>query len=140
MFLVALRPFDFLLDILKHMQTTKMGVAKILHEEYKDADGFGRLFIIGMLFNIPVPIPFLSQIGTLVILSIFLKRYLILLRTDAPIEKQLNLLFPHASKALVVLTLGLMFYQMPFFWLPFITQLVTLFFLGILYAVFSKYK
>ncbi len=122
------------------METTKIGVAKILHEEYKEADGFGKLFIIAMLFNIPVPIPFLSQIGTLVVLSIFLKRYLLLLRTDAPIEKQLNLLFPQASKVIVIFTIALMFYQMPFFWLPFITQLVTLFFLGILYAVFSRYK
>jgi hypothetical protein len=122
------------------METTKMGVAKVLHGEYKQADNFGKILLVGMLFNIPVPIPFLSQIGTLIVLSIFLKRYLLLLRSDAPIEKQLNLLFPYASKVFVVFTVALMFYQMPFFWLPFITQLVTLFFLGILYAVFSKYK
>lgn len=122
------------------MNTQKLEVIRLIKDEYKLTEGFGKLFLAGMLFNIPVfgSIPYFSQIATVIILSIFLKKYLLLIKSKPTPEEISNLDFSQSSKIVIGLILITMFAQLV--WIPFMTQLATLILLGILYAVFSKYK
>lgn len=122
------------------MSTQKSDVARLIKDEYKQTEGFGKLFLVAMLFNVPFFgfIPYFSQIATVIILSIFLKKYLLLIKHSHSTDEISNLNFTHSSKIVIGLILITMFAQLV--WVPFMTQLTTLILLGILYAVFSKYK
>lgn len=122
------------------MNTQKSDVMRLIKDENKLTEGFGKLFLIAMLFNIPVFafIPYLSQIATVIILSIFLKKYLLLIKHIHSVDEISNLNFTHSSKIVIGLIMITMFAQLV--WVPYMTQLTTLILLGILYAVFSKYK
>jgi chromate transport protein ChrA len=108
------------------MKPPKSWALNLLKGEYKQSEVLGRLLLVAAVFNIPIYgfIPYLSQVITVVILSIFLKKY--------------TSLFSQTSKTVTTLCIGTMVLQL--FWFPYLTQLVTLVLVGILYGVFTKYK
>lgn len=109
----------------------KAQVAKILHEEYKGADAYGKLFLAAIIINAFFWfIPYFAQIATVVLLSLFLKRYLAYTRQNG--------ISNFTSKFTIGLTLGTMAFQA--FWLEFLTSIITLMLLGVLYAFVSKEK
>ena len=121
------------------MITPRLEVTKILKEEYDNTEGFGKLFLAGIFFNIPFFgfVPLVSSVVTVVILTLFLKKYLLLVKNDDP-NKASNLSTSYGPKIVIALTIITMVGQLA--WIPFVTQLETLVLLGVIYAFFSKYK
>ena len=117
----------------------KTELFNLLKGEFKQTEGFGKLFLIALFFNIPVDgfIPYFSQVVTVIILSIFLKKYLLQIKNNTHKEDNSNLPTVHGSKIIIGLTIFTMTVQVV--WVPYITQLVTLVLLGLLYACFSVY-
>lgn len=120
------------------MLTSKTDVANIVLGEYKNTEGFGKLFLTAILFNFPYLgfLPYFTQIATVIILSIFLKRYLLLLKSSK--DSATNLETRHGPKIVIGFTLLTMAIQA--IWIPFEMEIVTIIFLSILYALVSKYK
>ena len=119
---------------------SKNPIYNLIKNEYIATAGSGKLLLIALFFNIPIDafIPYLSQVVTIITLSIFLKKYLISTNDEHDVNKKIG---EYAiSKLTIFLIIGTMIYQLPIFWIPFITQLVTLLLLSLIYATTSKYK
>jgi hypothetical protein len=116
-------------------------ILKVMKEEFLLTKGAGKFLIIAMFFNIPFWgfVPWVSQAVTIIVLAFFLKH---IISNDEKIKKAIK---SHSvshkikpvGKYLVIFTMA---YQLPFFWAAFVVQIVTLFFLGIIYATMTKYK
>ena len=119
---------------------SKTPVYSLIKNEYVATLGSGKLLLIALFFNIPIDvfIPYLSQAVTIITLSIFLKKYLVSKDDTTEINKKVGEY--SISKVTIGLIIGTMLYQLPIFWIPFVTQLVTLLLLGIIYATSSKYQ
>ena len=119
---------------------SKNPIYNLIKNEYIATAGSGKLLLIALFFNIPIDafIPYLSQVVTIITLSIFLKKYLV--DSDDTTEINKGVGGYSISKLTIGLIIGTMVYQLPIFWIPFITQLITLLLLGLIYATSSKYK
>ena len=119
---------------------SKNPIYNLIKNEYIATAGSGKLLLIALFFNIPIDafIPYLSQVVTIITLSIFLKKYLISTNDEHDVNKKIGEY--SISKLTIFLIIGTMAYQLPIFWIPFITQLVTLLLLSLIYATTSKYK
>lgn len=119
---------------------SKSKALDLLQREYTQTEGFGKLILIGMFVNIPIDgfIPYFSQVATVIILAIFLKKYLLLIQDKESQKNTSNLPFTYGSKIVIGFTILIMLVQLV--WVPFMTELVTLVLLGILYAIFTTYK
>jgi hypothetical protein len=97
-------------------------VANIFKEELILTKGPGRLLLLAMFTNIPFIgfVPYLTQALTVIFLSIFLKKY--------------QSMGSKPTQAFVIATIV---FQL--FWYPYISQLVTLVLLGLIYASAAKY-
>jgi hypothetical protein len=114
-------------------------VYSLLKNEFIATEGTGKLLLIALFFNIPIDafIPYLSQVVTIITLSIFLKKYLVKNTGEAT---SANANTYGISKLTISLIVATMVYQLPIFWIPFVTQLVTLLLLGLIYATSTHYK
>jgi len=94
----------------------------LLIDELRNTKGNLRLIILAMLANIPFWgfVPYLTQVTTVLLLAIFLKRNL-----------------KSFDKPMTGLIIMAMFFQA--FWFAFTSQIVTLILLGIIYAFATKY-
>ena len=109
----------------KNFPTTNSfkNIANVFKEELILTKGPGRLLLLAMFANIPFIgfVPYLTQALTVIFLSIFLKKY----RLGGNIPTQV----------LIIATIA---FQL--FWFPYISQLVTLVLLGLIYATATKYQ
>lgn len=119
---------------------SKKQVYTLIKNEYVATAGSGKLLLIALFFNIPIDafIPYLSQAVTIITLSIFLKKYLVSGENTEEVSKKIGEY--SISRLTIALIIGTMVYQLPIFWIPFVTQLVTLLLLGLIYATSSKYQ
>jgi hypothetical protein len=108
------------------MKKPRTWALDLFKSEYARSETLGRLLLIATIFNIPIYgfIPYFSQVITVVVLAIFLKRN--------------NSLSAQTSRVVTGLCIGTMVFQL--FWFPYLTQLITLVLLAILYSAFTKYK
>jgi hypothetical protein len=99
-------------------------IANILKEEMVMAKGSGRLLLIAMGVNIPFWgfMPYLTQAITIIVLAFFLKK-----------QQRQGIKIP---LPLLILILATMAFQL--LWFPFVSQLVTLFMLGLIYVLVNK--
>ena len=118
----------------------KSQAGKLLQEEYTKTEGFGKILFVAAFFNIPIDgfIPYLSQIITVGVLVIFLKKYLLLIKNNTQKEELSNLSTVRGPQIIIALTVLIMLLQVV--WIPFTTEIVTLVLIGLLYAIFTKYK
>ena len=114
-------------------------VVKILANEIVITKGAGKLLLIAAFFNIPFWgfIPYLTQAFTIILLGIFLKH--VRLNKD---KKQKELKQKNVSYTTTNIGMGLIVVTMIFqcFWFPFLSQLITLVALFLIYATMTKYK
>jgi hypothetical protein len=101
-------------------------VATEIKKEIFSTTGENKLLLIALIFNIPFYwfVPYVSQAITVVLLILYLKR-----------KQQNNL-----NIQTLILTLVTMIIQLPFFWLPFATQIATLIFVGMIFVVSMPQK
>ena len=119
---------------------SKKQMYDLIKSEYVATAGSGKLLLVELFFNIPIGafIPYLSQVVTIITLSIFLKKYLVAREDTEEVSKKIGEY--NISKLTIGLIIGTMIYQLPIFWIPFVTQLVTLFLLSLIYATSSRYQ
>lgn len=99
----------------------------LFKDEFKKSESLGKWLLITAVVNLPLPdifIPYFTQALTIILISIFLKKY-----TSTSSQ---------SSKFVAGLCIAIMVCQL--FWFPYISQLITLVLLGILYGVFTKYN
>jgi hypothetical protein len=122
------------------MSKSKFEIIKILKGEYDNTKGTGRLLLIAAFFNIPIDgfVPYLSQIATIILISIFIKRYLAL--TDTLDHGETRTQIRNKNITTAVITLSVVTLCVQLVWTPFVTELITLVLIGLLYAFSSKYK
>lgn len=122
------------------MKSLKQQIFNLFSVEYKHSDGFGKLFLVGMLSNaIPIIefVPYLSQLITVFVLSIFLKKYLLRAQDVSNLQEKQSMSLPYASKIIIAITVGTMLFQIV--WFPPVSQIITLVLLAVLYGTISKY-
>ncbi len=112
----------------------------MLKEEYVLTKGSGKYILLAVFFNIPFIgfIPYLTQAFTIILLSIFLKNHLKMKeasKKEAINENKVGYILSKAGFILIIITMA---FQV--LWFPFISQLITLVLLGIIYATMTKYK
>ena len=119
---------------------SKKQVYDLIKSENVATAGSGKLLLVALFFNIPIGafIPYLSQVVTIITLSVFLKKYLVAREDTEEVSKKIGEY--NISKLTIGLIIGTMIYQLPIFWIPFVTQLVTLFLLSLIYATSSRYQ
>lgn len=109
------------------MKSLNTWVVNLFKDEFKNSESLGKWLIAVAVVNLPLPdifVPYFTQAVTIILMSIFLKKY---------ISGSLQ-----SSRIVTGLCIAIMIFQL--FWVPYISQLVTLVLLGILYGVFTKYK
>ena len=111
----------------------------IIKDEVVVTNGAGKFIALAMLFNIPIYgfIPYLSQAITILLLVFFWKRVIEDNKNKKSATKNVKS-YPIMNKNGSYLIIGTMVFQL--IWIPFITQLVTLVLLGIIYATMTSYK
>ncbi len=109
------------------MKTLNAWGIDLFKDEFKNSESLGKWLLITALVNLPLPdifIPYLTQAITIILMSVFLKKY-----TSASSQ---------SSRLVIGLCIATMIAQL--FWIPYISQLITLILLGILYGAFTKYN
>ena len=111
----------------------------IIKDEVVVTKGAGKFIALAMFFNIPIYgfIPYLSQAITILLLVFFWKRVIEDNKNKKSVTKNVKS-YRIMNKNGSYLIIGTMVFQL--IWIPFITQLVTLVLLGIIYATMTSYK
>jgi hypothetical protein len=110
------------------MKSLNTWIVNLFKDEFKNSEFLGKWLAVIAVVNLPLPtifVPYLTQAVTILLISIFLKKY----RTSTSLDN---------SSLITVLCIAIMIVQLV--WFPFISQLITLVILAILYGVFTKYN
>lgn len=109
------------------MKSLNTWMVNLVKDEFKSSESVGKWLIVVAVANLPLPdvfLPYFTQAITIILMSIFLKKY-----NSSPKEN---------SRIVIGISITIMIVQL--FWFPYISQLVTLVLLGVLYGVFTKYN
>lgn len=102
---------------------------QMLNNEFRNSEGYNKFLILAIGANIPLPwifIPYCTQAVTIVLVWLFLKQYLKVQNAsliDKNIPKIRYSIYGTAGLTILVQLI----------WVPFISQLITLVLLGLLY-------
>lgn len=108
-------------------------IIQIIKEEITKADGWNKFILWAIVANIPIPlffIPYATQALTIILLAFYLKHYP---RSEQPANVFIGKTafgIPTPVFAVIVIT---MLIQLS--WVPFMTQLVTIAALGLLFSL-----
>lgn len=109
------------------MKLIEESVTGLFKDEFKKSESLGKWLLVIAFANLPLPhifVPYLTQAATLILISIFFKKY--------------KASYPEGSRLVTGLCIAIMIVQL--IWFPYISQLITISLLGVLYGVFTKYK
>lgn len=111
----------------------------LVRDEIKNSSSSNKFLLYGIIANLPTPlvfVPYLTQAITIVLVSIFLKNYP---KLDVPIdntssmEKRLIIGIPAPIFICAIITI-----LIQFAWIPFITQLLSLTLLALIFIYSRK--
>jgi hypothetical protein len=107
----------------------------VLMDEFRNSESYNKFLILGIVFNIPpFWLPFVTQLITITFFFLFIKNYMKaknLSLQNKVFDKRLLFLLP----SFLAICL-----QLPFFWIPFITQFISLLAIGVQFFITQEQR
>lgn len=101
---------------------------QMLAVEFRNSEGFNKFLILAIAANIPLPwvfIPYGTQAITIILVALFIKQYR-------------KVLGDAADKNMLVLVVSGLTLVVQLLWIPYLSQLMSLVLLGVLYNLAQK--